>query len=127
MKHLLVLALTTLSFAAHSSEGISIPKSLSCSQVSAVYGVYANDRVEQKKEVSMKSDSVNFISKGELDNEVVITLDIDGELIRDLIFTSEDIANFNQGKSSSLKGLYRESSSYMTETWVEVLNVVNCK
>ena len=127
MKHLLVLALTTLTFSAHAADGISIPKSLSCTQISAVYGDYANDRVAEKKEITMKSDSVNFISKGEFDNEVIITLDINGELIRDLIFTKEDIAKFNQGKSSTIKGLYRESSSYMTETWVEALNVVNCK
>ncbi len=131
MKNLICATFLVLGAFAHAetSQDIqniqNLPAKLKCQQVTAVYGRYAEDRLRTVPTVSMDSMGVLFVSKGNLDNELVVTLNIDGEQITDLIFTSEDLAAMKSGKVNHIRGQYRESSSYH-DSWVDALTVVDC-
>ncbi len=103
-----------------------LPAKLTCKQVVAVYGRYASDRVRTVPTVTMERSESLFVTKGSLDNEVVITLSIDGEQVTDLIFTLEDLKASKAGTVNMIRGQYRESASYH-DSWVDALTVVDCQ
>jgi hypothetical protein len=131
-KHILKMILAAGFFAAGAAQAetenefaASLPATLSCKQVVAVYGRFAADRIRTVPTVKMIAEDILFTTKGSLDNEVVITLGIDGEQVTDLIFTIEDLKAVKSGKTKDIRGLYRESASYH-DTWVDALTVVDC-
>ncbi|WP_374073553.1 hypothetical protein [Bdellovibrio bacteriovorus] len=122
---LTVLMTAFASLANAANHQASIPDSLTCKQETAVYGRFASDRLISVAEVTMLKNDIVYVDKGSVDNEVVITLAIDGEQVTDLIFLVEDLADLKNGKVSSIRGLYRESASHV-DNWIDALTVVNC-